>query len=135
MCFENMQQIYRRTYLHNSCFDEYLWENVSGKFYSTYLPHFSIQICVLFSIFLTAFRITPRFCIRFSNSTRIRFCGSWIFLFEKLGYRNLESSPEKVFSNIFTNILSSEPSNYDLWNLLHFYKFPKYLINKTIINN
>ena len=47
-------------------------------FYSTCLPCFSIQICVLFTIILTVLRITPEFYLSFSNSTWIRLCRSCI---------------------------------------------------------
>ena len=46
---------------------------------------------------------------------------------------NLESSPGKVFSNIFISTLFLEQSNYDPWNSLLVCQFPNYLINKTIV--
>ena len=49
-----------------------------------------------------------------------------------LRYCNIESIPEKIFSNIFISILSPELSNYDPWNSLLNCQFPNYLINKTI---
>ena len=43
----------------------------------------------------------------------------------------MESLPEKIFSNIFISILSTEVSNYDPWNSLLICQFQNYLINKT----
>ena len=40
---------------------------------------------------------------------------------------------QKIFSNIFISILSSELSNYDPWNSLLVCQFPNYLVNKTIV--
>ena len=80
-----------------------------------------------FSLFL--FTLIP--CKRYF----VTFC--WIVIFWKLilflRYTNLESLSEKLFSNIFISILSTELSNYDPWNSLHICQFPNSLINKTIV--
>ena len=55
------------------------------------------------------------------------------FFFWYLRHRNIDSLPEKIFSNIFMSILSPELSNYDLWNSLLVCQFPNYFINKTIV--
>ena len=55
------------------------------------------------------------------------------FIFWYLRHCNIESLPEKIFSNIFINILSPGLSNYDLWNSLFVCQFLNYLINKTIV--
>ena len=55
------------------------------------------------------------------------------FIFWYLRHCNIESLPEKIFSNIFRSILSPELSNYDPWNSLLVCQFLNYLINKTIV--
>ena len=55
------------------------------------------------------------------------------FFFWYLKHCNIESLPEKIFSNIFISFLSPELSNYDPWNSLLVCQFPNYLVNKTIV--